>query len=138
MMDTMAERPYTQVNEVLNAMAAFGHNRYLCGSTRIQGSAKYIVDTWANQMRHLHTQPELGFGFLGFIFMNPAVGSTDMAFDHKAIRKPFMTQITWDGEKALMEDARKWARELIAITRKGADDPNEPGYLNWGESVSGP
>jgi hypothetical protein len=136
-MDTMAERPYIQVNEILNAMAAFGHNRYLCGSTRIHGSAKYIADTWANQMQHDHSQPELGFGFLGFIFMNLAVGSEDVAFDRNALRKPFMAQITWDGEKALMHDARKWAKELIAITRKGADDANEPGYLNWGESVRG-
>lgn len=80
-------------------------------------------------MQHMHSQPELGFGFLGFIFINLAVGSKDMAFDHNAIRKPFMAQSTWDWERALMH-ARKWARELIAITRKGAAVPNKPGYLN--------
>jgi hypothetical protein len=49
--------------------------------------------------------------------MNLAGGSKDLAFDHNAIRKPLMTQITWDGERPLVH-ARKW-RELMAITRKG-------------------
>jgi hypothetical protein len=98
-------------------MVAFGHNRHLCGSTRIHGCAKYIADTWANQIQHMNSQPEVGLCFLGFIFVNLDVGSKDMDFDHNAIRKPLMTQITWDGERPLVH-ARKW-RELMAITRKG-------------------
>lgn len=129
----MAERPFVQTNELLNPMAGYGHNRYLCGSTRIHRSAKYIADTWDNQMRHLHSQPALGFGFLGFVFMNPVVGSDDMAFDRESLRRPLVTEIEWDGEKELVADARKWANELIAITRTGAGDPNEPGYLNLGK-----
>jgi hypothetical protein len=44
-----------------------------------------------------------------------------------------LTGIEWNGDKELVADARKWASELIAIMRKGADHPNEPGYLNLGK-----
>jgi hypothetical protein len=124
-----AGAPYIQANEIHNAMAAFGYNRHLCASTRIHGCAKYIGDTWANQIQHMNSQHELGLCFLGFIFMDLDVGSKDVAFDHNAIRKPLMTQITWDGERPLVH-ARQWARELMAITRQGAADPNEHDYLN--------
>jgi hypothetical protein len=78
MFGTMAE-----TNGLLNPMTGYGHNRYMCGSIRINMSAKYIADTWDNQMLHLHSQPDLIFGFVGFIFMNPAAGSNDMPFTAK-------------------------------------------------------
>lgn len=135
-MDTTAEQPYAKINELLNPMSNPGHNRYDCGSTRIHRSGKFIAQTWANQAHHLQSQPELGFGLIGFVYFTlPSFESKDMAFSRHSIHWPFVVEITWDGRPDLVSDARDWAKDLIAITRQGADDPSEIGYPNWGEII---
>jgi hypothetical protein len=134
-MDTTKEKPYVELNGTLNSVTPVKKNVYMTAATQVRKPSEVAPHTLVKQFNLLDSNLVLGFGLVGFDYYNfdkvRSFKSEDMAFNCRGNHGNVIVELVWEGDKEIIHEARKFARDILSIVNKGNGD-DEAAYGNFG------